>query len=804
MKSRKKWIPGLAVVAALLLALYGGVQLIDAQERLYFRRGRAVDDALKMWARGLAQQDFSVLQDLYALDFRGARLGLLSPPLSHEEHGLITYTFLAEAADAEREAALQEWRRYLEGFQSIDSVQAHIVDFQQWQEDSALGASVRLRVVGRRGDPAVTVIDRMLMSLDFTAVQERVQITRMRLTSGERVTGQPLFEDVAGAAGLGADASPEDSEGDAAARASSADASSLGYPMARFWGAGISASDYDGDGWIDLFLPGDLPRLMRNDGRGRFIGVTRQAGLEGLGPLRLGLLADYDNDGHRDLLLVGDSTAGGAEGVRLWHNNGDGSFAEVTGRSGLDSGCCVTAAAWADYDNDGHLDLYLGRHLDPASQSPPAFYSRNGMPNQLWRNRGDGTFDEVASQAGVADQGLCLGVAWGDYDNDNRPDLWVVNNYGRNVLYRNLGRQGFADVSGQAGVLGFGSGHSAVLADFQDDGLLDLFSGRVLSPYAWYGKGPTVAAFMLSSMRQSPISEALSLIYQFTAEAGFEMGQVFTPRHHGELLLEAAPGPEEEAPAGFVDSTFSARLLDSGWIWGAAFGDLDADGDQDLFMAAGGRPGTSEPDIELDFLHAKVHRQGDFRSGLLFHPAHWDGRPWFGQDSAQLLLNDGDGTFREIGVPSGAAVSGPTRGVALADFTRSGRLDIAVSRLSGPPALLSNRIPFSDEEDDESRRDSSPNHWIVLDLVGTESSRDPVGARVTLTAGGRTWIREVQAGSGYASQNMPWLHFGLGKSDRIDEIRVRWPRSGMEQILNPLAVDRHYRVTEGNPQVEVF
>src|SRR4029453_8510735 len=168
------------------------------------------------------------------------------------------------------------------------------------------------------------------------------------------------------------------------------------------------------DGLYDLFIPdGVASRLYRNGGDGTFEDVTQAVGLSGLDGVGVGVFADYDNDGHKDLFVSRTFRPN-----QLFQNNGDGTFVDVPSAFGLGADCCTTVASWGDYDNDGFLDLYVGRYLDPRTKIPTTFYARNGEGNKLYHNNRDGTFTDVTATARVGDTGLCLGSVWGDYDND--------------------------------------------------------------------------------------------------------------------------------------------------------------------------------------------------------------------------------------------------------------------------------------------------------------------------------------------------------------------------------------------------
>ena len=220
---------------------------------------------------------------------------------------------------------------------------------------------------------------------------------------------------------------------------------------------------------------------LRNKHDGTFEDVTAKAGLSGLDGVSVAVFADYDNDGFKDAFISRTYNPN-----QLFHNNGDGTFTDVTARAGIGADCCTTVASWGDYDNDGKLDLYVGRYLDPRAKIPTTFYARNGEPNQLYKNNGDGTFTNVTVEAGVGDPGLCLGTVFGDYDDDGYADLFVVNDFGRSTLYHNERNGTFTDVTVKAGTLAYGAGMNATIGDYDNDGRLDLYTTDIRSEHGWF------------------------------------------------------------------------------------------------------------------------------------------------------------------------------------------------------------------------------------------------------------------------------------------------------------------------------
>lgn len=757
-------VTAVVVLAAAGLAARAAADRVDRRGWAFFTTGKAIAHELEAFAAAVTARDAAALRPFYAPNFNGAALGLTSLVSAGEKDGIRRLRFAPEPGPIETSAALEEWRRYLGAFASISEARFNLERLVDWDEALATSATIRFEVIGTLAGATRTTIDRGLLSATFAA-SSAPSLLSAALIEGERlVADTPQFRDVGPEAGIAFlnQYYPRFLD------------QPLRFGMIRYGPAGITAADYDNDGFADLFIPdGVASRLFRNTHDGRFEDVTARAGLAGLDGVSVGLFADYDNDGHKDFFVSRTFKPN-----QLFRNNGNGTFTDVTTRAGLGADCCTTVASWADYNQDSFLDLFVGRYLDPRKDIPTTFYARNGEPDQLYRNNGDGTFTNVTVQAGVGDTGLCLGSVWGDYDDDGDADLYVVNDFGRNTLYRNNGNGKFSDVTVATNTLAYGAGMSASFADYDNDERLDIYVTHIRSDSSWFAEAPTVWRYMLNSWRQGVWASDMPLYFEIFRQSGFGFVKVFQQMASGNTLLR------NRGDGGFDDVTRETSANPPGWFWGASFADFDNDAWQDLYATTGwvrNDPGT---EIELEFLNNVVSHQDLYKTGIFFDPKHFGRRSWHGYERNRHLLNNRDGTFREIGHAAGTDLLLNSRGVAVADFWNRGRLDLAVAASADRHALLRNEVPMS-------------RHWAGVNLVGTRSNRDAVGARVTLQAGGLRQMREVVLGDGYGSQNTLRQHFGLGDATRIDELRVRWPRSGAVQVFHDVPVDRVVTITEG-------
>jgi hypothetical protein len=489
---------------------------------------------------------------------------------------------------------------------------------------------------------------------------------------------------------------------------------------------GLAALDYDRDGRIDLFFvngapipslqkaPGFENRLYHNEGNGRFQDVTKQAGLSGEGYGMGAAVGDYDNDGFPDLYVAGVNSN------HLYHNRGNGTFEDLTAKSGANGIAAGEHKHWAvgagffDYDNDGDLDLFVLQYVDWQLETEPACVS-NGhraychpnsyrpLPNLLYRNNGDGTFTDVSQASGIGKfPGKGMGVAFADFDNDGRTDIFVSNDTFRNFLFRNKGDGTFAESAVLLGVAfnEHGKSMAGMGVDFRDadnDGRPDI-----------------VQTGMVGDMFP---------LYHNTG-SGFE---------------------DQTSAAGLARLT--ARLT----AWGVGLCDFDNDGWKDLFTANGSiLDNAREVENLPDRLPLKLFRNqaGKFT------------------DSQALGLAD-------------ARIH---RGAAFADFDGDGRLDIAVSALNDAPRLLLNRT-------------TGAGNWLLLDLEGTRDNRDGLGAVVTVTAAGRKLTNHATTSVGYLSASDRRVHFGLGSATRADRIEIRWP-SGARQTLEDVPADQVLKVKQ--------
>jgi hypothetical protein len=774
---RRRLVFSLLAVAILCAGSWLTLEHLDRRGREFFASGRAVVSTLDRLAGDLSRHDLAAAGDVYAPDFHGSPLGLASFQPVSQKDGIATLRLVPGKGAADRGAAVEEWRAYLDGFASIEEIGLHLHRIEAWEAGGEVTAQVRFEVIGTLKGHARSGIDRALFRMRFVpgpGGQKGLQIAAASPVEGERlVADRPQFEEVGHAAGI--------------------DFLNRYYPpflnqplrfgMIRYGPGGISAVDFDNDGLYDLFIPdGVASRLFRNRGDGTFEDVTDQAGLSGLDGVSVGVFADYDNDGYKDLFVSRTFKHN-----QLFHNDGpDGSghihFTDVTAKSGIGEDCCTTVASWGDYDNDGRLDLYVGRYLDPRRKIPTTFYARNGEGNRLYHNNGDGTFTDVTAKAGVGDTGLCLGSVWGDYDDDGRPDLYVVNDFGRKTLYHNNGDGTFTDVTVASGTLDYGAGMSASFGDYDNDGKLDLYVANIRSEHSWLAESPTVWRYMANSWLQGVWRTDMPLYFQIFRQSGTRFVPVFQQMASGNTLLR------NQGNGTFEDVTVKAGANPIGWFWGSGFGDFDNDGFLDVYSADGWVYNDKGTELELDFLNNVVGNQREYKKGTFFDPKHFGRLSWHGWERNRHLLNRGDGTFQEIGRPAGTDLLTNSRGVALADFWNRGVLDIAVAASADRHALLRNEV-------------GQGRHWLEIDLKGTKSNRDAVGARAVVRAGGKTLTREVVAGDGYASQNMLRLHFGLGEglggAATVDELTVKWPASGIVQHFRNVPADRIVKVTEG-------
>jgi hypothetical protein len=490
-------------------------------------------------------------------------------------------------------------------------------------------------------------------------------------------------------------------------------------------GCGVAFIDYDNDGWLDLFFvngtrfetafpAGEEPvsRLYKNNRDGTFTDVTLKAGVARSGWGQGVCAGDYDNDGHTDLFVSywGDCA--------LWHNNGNGTFTDVALKAGVTTRTTSglkrwnTGCAFLDYDRDGHLDLYVANYIDfdpktaPLPASGPCLYEGlmvacgppglQGGKDILFHNNGDGTFTDVSEKAGITKkQGTYgLGVLVGDFDDDGWPDIYVADDSAPSALFKNNRDGTFTDIALEAGVA------------FGADGKTQ--AGMGVSAADVYGNGK------LDIVKTNFAGDTSSL-YRNLGSGNFE-----------DVTFQAGLGR-------------NTRFLG----WGTVFLDFDNDGWPDILTCNGHvYPEVREKASESGYRERKV----------LYH-------------------NLGNGKFEDVSTLAGPGIlePAPGRGCAVGDFDNDGNLDVVVNCVNDVPQLLRNESTLK-------------NNWLKVKTVGTKSNRSGIGARVYCTPEGEhRQMDEVRSGGSYISQGDLRVHFGLKKAARAD-VEVHWPSGEIDKI----------------------
>ena len=499
-------------------------------------------------------------------------------------------------------------------------------------------------------------------------------------------------------------------------------------------GSGCAFLDYDSDGLLDVLLinGGTTPdslvsertrphALYRNLGNVKFKDVTAQAGIVGNGNYGQGVaVGDYDNDGHPDVYI----TNFGPD--VLYHNNGDGTFSNVTQRAGISDTALGSSAAFFDFDNDGFLDLYVANYLNYRYEANPTCTEKgirsychpryfSGIAPKLYRNLGDGRFQDVSEKSGVGRlEGKSLGVVAADFDGDGWMDIYVANDTTRNFLLKNNGNGTFADVTllsgtgyNSEGVAEAGMGVDA--SDYDGDGLLDL----VVTNY------------------------------------DLETNALY--RNEGRWQFS-----DQRWTAGVAKADH--RFLG----FGTGFFDFDNDGDRDLLIVNGHVLDNIEL-IREGFTYAQPNQLLENRGGVFF-------------ENSEFLR------YSSLSPKVG-------RGAAFGDVDNDGDLDLLVSNSGQGPTLLINHA-------------GQKNNWVLLKLVGTRSNRDAVGAKIAISTGSSRQTDQITGGGSYLSANDLRAHFGLGSSESIKTLTIRWP-SGAEDKFQDLKANQVLSITEGTGKAEV-
>jgi len=533
---------------------------------------------------------------------------------------------------------------------------------------------------------------------------------------------------------------------------------------------GIAVGDFDNDGFDDFYVcqAAGLPnRLYRNRGDGTFEDVTERAGVGVLDGTACALFVDFDNRGLQDLLVVCGT------GPLLFRSQGDGTFRQKPDafKFARPPQGTFTHAAVADYDRDGRLDIYFCLYmyylgLDQYHYPVPYYDARNGPPNCLFHNQGDGAFIERTEEAGLnADNDrYSFSCAWGDSNGNGLQDLFVVNDFGSSQLYRNNGNGTFSVVSHQANVEGVGAGMSCAWCDYDNDGNQDIYV-----PSMWEAAGQRVSEQK-----------------QFHANAPETIRELYQRHARGNALYRNV------GQGRFENVGHSAGVEMGRWSWSSDFWDFDHDGFSDLYVANGYLSSVNHEDMASFFWRQVVGKSSEDATGALAYERGWNAinelirsdHSWHGYARNVMFANNHDGSFSEVSGPTGLDFPEDSRSFVLADLDHDGRLEVILKNRNAPQLRILHNVM------------QEIGRSISFRLRGLKSNRDAIGTAVTVEVGTLKQTKYLQAGVGFLAQHSKELFFGVGKSEDKVKVHIRWP-NGLTQQFADVPMGHRIDIEEG-------
>jgi hypothetical protein len=531
-----------------------------------------------------------------------------------------------------------------------------------------------------------------------------------------------------------------------------------------FQGSGVATEDFDNDGRPDVLLLGGLGnRLYRNNGNGTFTDVTERAGINwrrpdgNPGEPRQAIVVDFDNDGRQDILItyVDDRH-------RMYRNLGGWRFEDVTERAGLGGEGLVGGPATAlDIDGDGLLDLYIGYFGDYLKGVLPTLARRNtnALPDKLFRNRGNFRFEDVTAGSGIANTGWSQAITHTDIDGDGRQDIVVGNDFGANVYYRNLGNGKFEDVTEKIGTGKPNYAMGIAIADINRDGFPDFYISNIV----------------IMNKDEKYVLPGDDMTMKFNPEKlanmrVIEANDLFISRARDGKLVDYE-----------LSDLVGRGYEETGWSWGTEFLDVDNDGDDDLYVVNG----TNAYNV--------YSRENPYYTDPSGAPRNIVFPRWAGATERNVLFVNGGGRLNIL-ENSGADLHGNSRAFALLDLEGDGDLDMVFNPFGEKAVVLKNTA------------ERLGNHWLAIRLHGDprrRTTRDAIGARIVVKGGGGLDVwREVRSTGGYQSTNVKEQHFGLGKQTTVD-VSVLWP-NGERSEFKGVAADRRYVIRQGESAPREF